>query len=257
MARRRHTKRRTHRRRQQQRGGGWGFSGPAFTPAGGMAPEAARALTDDCAAPARVAPIVPQTGAWSQSGGGCGACAGAMPPQVGGEFSLNPLSWFSGSSKEAEKKEGPFGTGPTAGTDDLPELPMNGVSTVDSPSGAPNTPPAAAGAPDETIQVGGGGGGGGYSFVLDNTMGGKVYSDLRVGPCPTAPQRGGAAPTVSYPAGYGFGTASAIEEGGGSAHFLAPISYGKQCMGGGRRRVRRGRKSHRRGRKGRRHTRKH
>jgi hypothetical protein len=237
MARRRHTKRRAHRRRQQQRGGGWGFDGPAFAPAGGMAPESARALTDDCAVPLRPAPAVTPTGAWSQAGGGCGCSVGPMPPQAGGWLP----AWLGGSSssdadaeEEEEKTDG-----------DISVAGMNAASTM---------PTNAQGGAAVPVQSGGGGGGGGYGFALDNAMG-KVYSDLPVGPCPS--QRGGAAPTVSYPAGYGFAPASAIEEGGGSAHFLAPISYGKQCMGGGRRATRgRGRRATR-GKRGRQTRRQH
>jgi hypothetical protein len=45
-----------------------------------------------------------------------------------------------------------------------------------------------------------------------------------------------------------------MEIGGGTAHLLAQIPYGKQCMGGGRRKSRRGaRKSRRAHRKSRRH----
>lgn len=116
-------------------------------------------------------------------------------------------------------------------------------------------------------QHGGGGGGGGYGFELTNNLG-KVYSALPVGPCP---QRGGGvtslgdASVVSYPAGYGYAPSSATEVGGGTAHFLAQIPYGKQCMGGGARRATGGhggrrkhhRKSHRKSRKGRKSRRLH
>lgn len=69
--------------RKQQRGGGWGFNGPAFAPAGGMAPESARALTDDCAFPARPAP---------QVGGACGSC-GPMFTQSGGACNCGGSPW--------------------------------------------------------------------------------------------------------------------------------------------------------------------
>ena len=101
-------------------------------------------------------------------------------------------------------------------------------------------------------QMGGGSGTGGYGFVLDNSMGGKVYADLTRGPCPS--QAGGAMraePVVSYPSGYGYNTASAVEVGGGTAHYLEQVPYGRQCMGGGSRRksTRRNKKSRRHGRK--------
>lgn len=167
--------RRTRRNRKQQ-GGGWGYNGPAFQPAGGMAPEAARAVVDTgCDFPERPAP---------QVGGGCGCMAA-------------PPLW----------------------------------------------------------QRGGGSGTGGYGFVLDNSMGGKVYADLTRGACPS--QSGGsmrAEPVVSYPSGYGYNTASAVEVGGGTAHYLEQVPYGRQCMGGGSRRLRR-RKSTRRHKKSRRHGR--
>jgi hypothetical protein len=154
--------RRTRKGRKQQ-GGGWSYNGPAFQPAVGMAPEAARAAIDTgCDAPARPAP---------QLGGGCGCMA--APPMRGG-----------------------------------------------------------------------GSGTGGYGFVLDNSMGGKVYADLTRGPCPS--QSGGSLrsePVVSYPSGYGYNTASAVEVGGGTAHFLEQVPYGRQCMGGGARK-RSGRNRH-------------
>lgn len=102
------------------------------------------------------------------------------------------------------------------------------------------------------IQRGGGSGTGGYGFVLDNTMGGKVYADLTRGACPS--QSGGsirAEPVVSYPSGYGYNTASAVEVGGGTAHYLEQVPYGRQCMGGGARRraSRKHRKSHKKSRR--------
>lgn len=263
MARTRRHRSRKHSRKQKQRGGGWGFTGPAFAPAGGMAPEASRALTDDCVVLDRPAPSVTPTGAWSQSGGGCGSCSIMAPqPQVGGFSLLNPSSWFGGVSGEQSPSS------------DTAEVDMTSASTIVSP--VDETVPVPSGMTGgrrhrkHRKQRGGGGGTGGYGFVLDNTMGGKVYSGLTVGSCPSAPQRGGGpslgdASIVSYPAGYGYAPASAIEEGGGSAHFLAQIPYGKQCMGGGARKATRGiggarkrksrrhRKSHKKSRKGRKH----
>lgn len=264
--------RKTQRRRQQkggrfrsserstQNGGGWGFDGPAFAPAGGMAPESARALTDDCAVLDRPAPAVVPTGAWvqtggsmatpNQGGGACGSCA-IMAPQVGGNFIEN---LFGGKPEEKEK-----GTGASDVAEPVIETPVSSeVNTNTLPSA---TPALAGGARRKSRkQYGGGGGGGGYGFQLNNDLG-KVYATLPVGPCPSALQRGGGvtslgdAALVSYPAGYGYGPASAMEVNNGTAHFLAQIPYGKQCMGGGARK-RSGRKSHwksRKGRKSRRH----
>jgi hypothetical protein len=103
------------------------------------------------------------------------------------------------------------------------------------------------------IQYGGGGGTGGYGFALTNELG-KVYPLLTVGACPSAAQRGGAnmmetrAIDNNFSAGYGYGKESAVEVGGGTAHFLAQLPYGRQCMGGGARSARRGKKSHKRSR---------
>jgi hypothetical protein len=107
------------------------------------------------------------------------------------------------------------------------------------------------------LQRGGGAGTGGYGFVLDNSMGGKVYADLTRGACSS--QSGGvrSEPVVSYPSGYGYNTASAVEVGGGSAHYLEQAPYGRQCMGGGARlkrsikRSRKVRKSHKKSRRSR------
>lgn len=96
------------------------------------------------------------------------------------------------------------------------------------------------------MQAGGGSGTGGYGFVLNNDLG-KVYADVAKGSC-VLPQRGAGSRRThrgrkqrggdslvrvvdSYPAGYGFGAASVNEIGDGTAHFLAPISYGRQCAG--------------------------
>jgi hypothetical protein len=106
------------------------------------------------------------------------------------------------------------------------------------------------------VQAGGSSGNGGYGFVLNNDLG-KVYGDIAKGSC-VLPQRGagrvrqrkqrGGDSLVrvvdSYPAGYGFGAASVNEIANGTAHFLAPISYGRQCAG--RRRTQRRRGSRRR-----------
>lgn len=233
-------------RRRQQRGGGWGFTGPAFAPAGGMAPEMARALTDDCAVLDRPAPSVTPTGAWSQAGGACGSCA-VMAPQVQQVGGMWPFDGLFGSNPE-EPKEGEEEENPTTSSNIINTNPTN-VST-----GGVAIPVAQAGGRRRKSrrgrgrrQRGGGGGGGGYGFTLNNDLG-KVYAATPVGPCPSGQRGGDAASVVSYPAGYGYGPSSAMEVGGGTAHFLAQIPYGKQCMGGGGRR--RGRKSRRHGRKG-------
>jgi hypothetical protein len=102
------------------------------------------------------------------------------------------------------------------------------------------------------LQRGGGAGTGGYGFALNNELG-KVYPDLIRGPCPS--QSGGsmrAEPVVSYPSGYGYNTASAVEVGGGSAHYLEQVPYDRQCMGGGalrkHKKSRKARKSHKKSR---------
>lgn len=105
------------------------------------------------------------------------------------------------------------------------------------------------------MQRGGGGGTGGYTIDVTSNALGKVHDGYIVAPCP---QRGGADPVSSYPVGYGFGPQGAVETPSGSAHYLDPLPYGQQCMGGGARsrRHRKGRRSsHRRrsaSRKGRR-----
>jgi hypothetical protein len=146
-----------------------------------------------------------------------------MAPQVGGDFIEN---LFGGKPEEKEKENGVSDV-----VEPVIEAPVSSEVNMNTP---PSDIPALAGG-----QRGGGGGGGGYGFQLNNDLG-KVYANLPVGPCPSAPQRGGAvslgdASLVSYPAGYGYSTASAMEVGNGSAHFLAQIPYGKQCMGGGAR----------------------
>jgi hypothetical protein len=90
------------------------------------------------------------------------------------------------------------------------------------------------------MQMGGGGGSGGYGFALDNSLG-KVYTDLPRGTCPG--QAGGSYGLVSFPAGYGYDTKSAVLSD--SAHYLDPVSYGKTCGGavGGARKVKKSKKS--------------
>lgn len=169
---------RARRSTRRQHGGGWGFTGPAFTPASGMAPDAARTAYEDCAT--SVERPVPQVG------GACGSC------------------------------------------------------------GVVSAPPMAP-------QRGGGGGTGGYMPILNNDLG-KFHAGYLTAPCPATRQVGGSAASpelvVSYPAGYGYDTASAFTTPSQSAHFLEHHGYGQQCMGGGarrrRHRTRRNRRSRRR-----------
>lgn len=164
---------RSRRSTRRQHGGGWGFDGPAFQPASGMAPEAARTGYDECSMGVdRPAP---------QVGGACGSCVIPAP------------------------------------------------------------------------QRGGGGGTGGYMPILSNELG-KFHAGYLTAPCPAPRQVGGSAASpelvVSYPAGYGYDTASAFTTPNQSAHFLEHHGYGQQCMGGGarrrRHRTRRNRRSRRR-----------
>lgn len=103
-------------------------------------------------------------------------------------------------------------------------------------------------------QRGGGSGTGGYGFVLNNDMG-KVYADVRPGPCPSSQTGGGeATPLSSYSAGYGFGNPYSTPSG--SAHFFEQQAYAaKTCMGGGARRksYRKSRKATKKSRKVRKH----
>ena len=107
------------------------------------------------------------------------------------------------------------------------------------------------------MQRGGGGGTGGYTIDVTSNALGKVHDGYIVAPCP---QRGGGGEIVSsYPAGFGFGPKGAVETPSGSAHYLDPLPYGQQCMGGGARSRRHrsasrkgSRSAHRRHRKGRR-----
>lgn len=110
-------------------------------------------------------------------------------------------------------------------------------------------------------QHGGGGGTGGYGFDITSNIMGKEYAALSVGPCPPPIRPGGAqlgganmmdARAIdSYSAGYGYNPSSAVEAGGGTAHYLNQIPYGRQCMGGGRRSARR--KTNKKSRKTRHH----
>jgi len=162
-----------------------------------------------------------------------------MAPQVGGNFIEN---LFGGKPEEKEKENGVSDV-----AEPVIESPISSEVNMNTPPSA--TPALAGGARRKSRkarrsrrQRGGGGGGGGYGFQLNNDLG-KVYANLPVGPCPSAPQRGGGvtslgdAALVSYPAGYGYGPASAMEVNNGTAHFLAQIPYGKQCMGGGARKA--------------------
>ena len=95
-------------------------------------------------------------------------------------------------------------------------------------------------------QHGGGGGTGGYGFDITSNSMGKEYAALSVGSCPPpirpGAQMGGAnmmdvRAIDSYSAGYGYNPSSAVEVGDGTAHYLNQIPYGRQCMGGGRRKT--------------------
>ena len=84
-----------------------------------------------------------------------------------------------------------------------------------------------------------GGGVSSYSLNLNNDLG-KEYGGILRTACPAA-QVGGAA-IDSYPAGYGL----VNPYNSSNANFLEYQSYGRQCMGGGRRRRLRNRsRSHR------------
>jgi len=82
------------------------------------------------------------------------------------------------------------------------------------------------------LQRGGSSGNGGYSLVLNNENG-KMFDGIVRGACP-APQVGGDAKQLiqSYPSGYGL----VNPYNSNNANFLEYESYGRQCMGGGRRR---------------------
>ena len=87
-----------------------------------------------------------------------------------------------------------------------------------------------------------GGGVSSYSLNLNNDLG-KEYSGILRTACPAA-QVGGAA-IDSYPAGYGL----VNPYNSSNANFLEYQSYGRQCMGGGRRRRSRSRSHRNRSRK--------
>lgn len=150
--RRRHTKRHQKRRtqRKQQKGGAWGFTGPAFTPATGMAPiEARTSYGDSCMFPVRPAP---------QVGGGCGACG------------LGQLGGGSGT--------GGYGF-------DLTNNSMNGVYAALTKGSCP--PPQRGGSPANMFGASQQHGGSesvalssypaGYGLVKPATVGGTHYMD--------------------------------------------------------------------------------
>jgi hypothetical protein len=83
-------------------------------------------------------------------------------------------------------------------------------------------------------QRGGSSGNGGYSMVLSNENG-KMFDGIVRGACPPPHgQVGGDAKQLiqSYPSGYGL----VNPYNSNNANFLEYESYGRQCMGGGRRR---------------------
>jgi len=90
-------------------------------------------------------------------------------------------------------------------------------------------------------QRGGSSGNGGYSMVLSNENG-KMFDGIVRGACPP-PQVGGDAKQLiqSYPSGYGL----VNPYNSNNANFLEYESYGRQCMGGGRRRKNRKSKNRR------------
>jgi hypothetical protein len=89
-------------------------------------------------------------------------------------------------------------------------------------------------------QRGGSSGNGGYSMVLSNENG-KMFDGIVRGACP-APQVGGDPKQLiqSYPSGYGL----VNPYNSNNANFLDYEAYGRQCMGGGRRRKSKNRKQH-------------
>ena len=92
-------------------------------------------------------------------------------------------------------------------------------------------------------QRGGSSGNGGFSLVLNNENG-KMFDGVMRGACP-APQVGGDPKQLiqSYPAGHGM----IHPYNSNNSNFLEYESYGRQCMGGGKRRSRH--KNNRRSRK--------
>lgn len=90
-------------------------------------------------------------------------------------------------------------------------------------------------------QRGGSSGNGGFSLVLNNENG-KMFDGIVRGACP-APQVGGDPKQLiqSYPSGYGL----VNPYNSNNANFLDYKSYGRQCMGGGKRKHKnRSRKHH-------------
>ena len=82
------------------------------------------------------------------------------------------------------------------------------------------------------LQRGGSSGNGGFSMVLSNENG-KMFDGVMRGACP-APQVGGDPKQLiqSYPAGHGM----INPYNSNNANFLDYEAYGRQCMGGGKRR---------------------
>ena len=90
-------------------------------------------------------------------------------------------------------------------------------------------------------QRGGSSGNGGFSMVLSNENG-KMFDGIVRGACPP-PQVGGDPKQLiqSYPSGYGL----INPYNSNNANFLEYESYGRQCMGGGKRRKNRKSKNRR------------
>lgn len=83
-------------------------------------------------------------------------------------------------------------------------------------------------------QRGGSSGNGGYSMVLSNENG-KMFDGIVRGACPPPHGQVGGDPKQliqSYPSGYGL----VNPYNSNNANFLEYESYGRQCMGGGKRR---------------------
>jgi len=93
-------------------------------------------------------------------------------------------------------------------------------------------------------QRGGSSGNGGYSMVLSNENG-KMFDGIMRGACPPPHGQVGGDPKQliqSYPSGYGL----VNPYNSNNANFLDYESYGRQCMGGGKRQRRSRRKNNRR-----------
>lgn len=203
-------------RKYQQRGGdGYGYNGAAFTAAGPMAPVESRDSFSHCGVPTRPGSLV---GGARRSTRHKGSRSASRKHRRSTRRSAHRSARRSAHRSTRKQRGG-------------------ACSNC---------------APPRVLlqQAGGGGGTGGYGFVLDNDVSGKVYSSLSVGPCPGA-QKGGASmidtrAIDSYSAGYGYGPASAKEVGGGTAHYLDQMSYGRQCMGGGARHHKKSRRKARR-----------